>query len=793
MRRAAILLGVVLVLALGAGAYWFLGRSDSAGDSPYAEILPTGPIACPEDPNDLSGIEGWAPGAGKAEKLGQAGTGGISGFAGGLAGGAATAAPSPAAKTCTGLRSDVAARFDTIAQRAALVPTGGFDPAVRGADFTTPEAAYAFVRDAIHTEGYAGAMRGASGTLQSLGGSPDDKALLLAAFLARQHVAVRYVHVTLSDAVVNRIVSAVAAAPPPPAYPKVGDDAFKALGVDPAQARSDATALRTRVEGDATTAITNAHAATDDLLATLTAKDVKLGGDAGAVRSHWAANLRDHWWIQAQEHGAWVDLDPTLPGTKSGTHLGGTPPGLPVDSLPDARYPTLTVRLTSGRFVVDSPPQTATLVERTVRLADAYAVPITVTIGARDVGSDKLAQATSFVPSIGIGGDDSAGDPFDTAGLGLVRLEIETEFGGDVVTVAKRAVLDARNTELTAIDNSWTPQRYAYALTAVYKILPVAGDIDPAFAGLREAAGMQSLRAFMAYAAAGCNAKQLPPPGVAESYPIKALRFFEYDALTRRLLEAASPGAVRFAFDRPLIAIERHGFDASGKVPVGVEAFDIASNAMLAAGSDRGASVRANLTRGYVDTAAEQELYAGTNDGGTIGLFAAAKKDGVATTVLQGDEYGGTALAPVSAVALNGRDRTGWWAVDVADGNLVGRMGPDGGGQELTEYAIARANDWSTLYGMMQFYGDFFRCIAGTVEAPLSGDDAQTFFKGCAGAAICAYLEALSVSEAYSRWGTDVDALLYNILDLSIPGTKNSWPPTGGAACSKLFNSPLYP
>ena len=64
---------------------------------------------------------------------------------------------------------------------------------------------------------------------------------------------------------------------------------------------------------------------------------------------------------------------------------------------------------------------------------------------------------------------------------------------------------------------------------------------------------------------------------------------------------------------------------------------------------------------------------------------------------------------------------------------------------------------------------------------------------GCFAAAICNYLEALTVGEAFSRWGTDEEALLYNILDLNVPGTgKASLPPTGGAACG-VFQSPLYP
>ncbi|MBV8720501.1 MAG: hypothetical protein JO277_00025, partial [Candidatus Eremiobacteraeota bacterium] len=153
--------------------------------------------------------------------------------------------------------------------------------------------------------------------------------------------------------------------------------------------------------------------------------------------------------------------------------------------------------------------------------------------------------------------------------------------------------------------------------------------------------------------------------------------------------------------------------------------------------------------------------------------------------------------APATPVTVDGKSRTGWWQVDTAYGNLIGRMGPDGAGQELVEYAIARANDWSTLYAMIQFYGDFFRCIAGAVEAPLSGLQgaaAQKWFEQCAGAAICSYLEALGSGEALTRLEiSDLDTLLYNILDLSVPGSKDSWPPSGGAVCSGLFKSPLYP
>jgi hypothetical protein len=228
-----------------------------------------------------------------------------------------------------------------------------------------------------------------------------------------------------------------------------------------------------------------------------------------------------------------------------------------------------------------------------------------------------------------------------------------------------------------------------------------------------------------------------------------------------------------------------------------VQAFDVVENAMAASGNDPAAAIRANFTRGYADEYLEQHLWSSPNDGGTIAVIAQAQRTGVPLRVLNGEQYGGTALAPAKAVVVDGTPRMGWWQIDAAYGNLIGRMGPDGAGQELAEYAIARANDWSTLYGMIQFYGDFFRCIAGAVEAPLSGRSgaaAQEWFKQCAGAAICSYMDAVGSGEALGRAGlTDLEILLYNILDLSVPGSKDSWPPTGGAACSGLFKSPLYP
>lgn len=789
MKRLAVIALLVILAVAGFFAWRFFAGGATSGA--VATLIPTGPIACPEDPNDLAGIEGWAPGAGKTEQMGQGEAGNIGGFAGAVGGEQPTPAPS-ASSQCTGLRSDLVARFDAISQSVKYIPTDGFDPPARADELADANAVFAYVRDQIHTDAYPGVMRGAAGTLQARAGSSADKALLLGALLAAKQIPVRFVHVNLTDADVTTVESAVLS---PAASPQPNDlsDAFKALGIDVAAARAGAENVRKRALAGADSTLATAKSNSDNLLSVLKGRNVTLGTTDQPLRAAWAAALRDHWWVQAQQNGTWVDEDPTLPSAQPGTHVGPAPTADPVDTLPDSVQTTMTVRLVALRINAGA-LQTITLVEKAVNVADEDAQPIVVTIGDRSGGSAAIAQATSFTPSIGTAGGEQTGDAFNTDGLARVDLQLDVQQPGLPLRTYRRTVVDRRTADGKAIDaTAWPAQRTAYALTTVYNILPLCGDLDPGFAGTREVAGLRTVQAFMAYTAAGGNGKQMPPPA-SQTYPMQALHYYEADQVMRNRLE---DGGTRFYFDRPQIAIERHGFDDDGGKLSSVQQFDIAENGMTATGTNPAAAIRDNFTRGYADEYAEQHMWASPNDGGTIALIDAAQKQGVALQVLSGDQYGGTAIAPAQAVTIDGKPRVGWWQIDTATGNLIGRMGPDGAGQELVEYAIARANDWSTLYAMIQFYGDFFRCIAGAVEAPLSGLQgaaAQKWFGQCAGAAICSYLEALGSGEALTRLEiSDLDTLLYNILDLSVPGSKDSWPPSGGAACSGLFKSPLYP
>ncbi|HTA40201.1 MAG TPA: hypothetical protein VK760_14050, partial [Candidatus Acidoferrales bacterium] len=226
MKRVAILAVAVMLVLLAAVAWHFVSYSHSPAVA-YGAIFPTGPIACPDDPSNLSAIEGWAPGAAHASEAGAANAQNMGGMGGALGGAAST--PAPSATGCTGLSAAQIARFDAIAASLKAVPTDGFDPAARAQELGDIDATFAFVRDRIATEAYAGAMRGAAGTLQARAGSPADKALLLAALLGQKDIPVRFVHAPLADAEASAIVAAVLAPAPSPS-PQDLSDAFKTLG-----------------------------------------------------------------------------------------------------------------------------------------------------------------------------------------------------------------------------------------------------------------------------------------------------------------------------------------------------------------------------------------------------------------------------------------------------------------------------------------------------------------------------------------------------------------------------------
>ncbi|GEM_PF-3173275 len=782
------LITLIVLAGLGAGGWfgWRIYQQRSASPPPIA-MLASAPAPCPDDPNDLAGIEGWAPGAGQAEKIGRTGAGNLGGMGGGLAGGASTPAPVADKNTCTGISPQLDRYFARITATGEAIPATDYDATARAAALdANPETIFAFVRDRVATEAYPGAMRGANGTLAAHGGSPADKALLLAALLTAKQIPVRFVHgplsATESDAVIRTVLATRV-------KPVNGDpDTLKKLGLDPAAVAAAGAEQRERVKALADEGIARARIATDALL---TSTNVQLAGSDAAVRTAWTAALSDHWWLQAQQNGTWTDYDPTLADAKSGTHLG-TVTGDPVDALPDALQATVAIRLI-GTFIDGGTSSDKTLLDAPAKTADLALSSFSLVIGDHSKGAQTLTAARSFTPSLTLGGRDASGDAFEPdaqARLAVLKLQIVTQLAGAPPRTAERVLVDRRAAGGAAIDSAWTPERTALALTSTYMGLVVTGELSRDFTAKQDAQSAKLGRAFEAYATAGGNGRQLPPPGIAEAYPYEAMHYFLYDSIGRMRLEDQSNGAVRFFFDRPQIAMVHRGFTMYGKQRTGILEFDIVENGMAAAGTAGETAVRTNAVRGYLDTSIERHVLGVEPTGNTIALFDAASRNGLKPrTVAQG---GATRIDPGGPVSIDGRTVSGWWELDPQTGNLVGRMA-GGAGQAMVEYAIDRINDWASLVTILQFYGDMFRCIAMGVEAPLSGSaHPQADFNNCALGALCNLAEATLVGEGFSRCDvcTNIDALIYNFLDYGTYG-KSSSPGSLGFACGKLFPSPF--
>jgi hypothetical protein len=697
----------------------------SSGDVETAAV--TVPQPCPTV-NDLQGIEGYAPGAGGAEKTGQEGGGMFGAFAG-AAGGKTPAPTKPPSLQCLGLSPDLAAQFDDVSRIASAVPSTGYDPAALAQTLADANAAFTFVRDTIATEAYAGAMRGPSGTLMSGGGSPEDKDTLLAELLAIKHVPARFVHSTLSDADATAIVDAVLA--PKPAQP--------ANNAPPAE-------LTARIRTLLPQAVAAADPIQRDLMNRLASSGAALAADDTALRAQLKSNIQDHWWIQAQENGAWVDLDPTLPADAPGTHLGPAPTDEPQNLLPDSRYVTITMRIT-GDFSSGGTTQTRTLVEKQVKASEAYAQPVLIRIGDRTAAN--LQASKEYTPAVSVGSNETSGEVFSaddgTTQLQRLQLQIETDRPGLQPLVAQR-VLAVRS-------SAWTPQTIPYEITTMYYGLATGGDIDGGYALERM---LERFVAFRdAFEAAGRG--DIAGAGVRPIYPVHVLQYFSLDAALRRWLQTQRPNGTRFLFNRPVIAFARATLEPAGTGMRARKEFDVVDDGMNAVGSDMRTARAENLERGIVD---DQFETLALGDGGALntrGVFTVAKRSNIPINVTSA--AGTVRIAPAQAVPVNGGQHTGWWEIDTATGSTVGRM-DYGAGQALSEYGET-VKKLAGTYNEATLMSNTFTCSMNGVSAALSGHDAALQTINCDAVAFCTYMANLLIGMSADAYAVNLNLYVW--------------------------------
>jgi hypothetical protein len=675
-------------------------------------------------------------------------------------------APAPSAAATTWLASQ---------------PRDAFDVDALSAKLTTPEAAFAYVRDEIAYEPYTGVMKGAAGALLTHGANDYDRALLLAKLLEVQGIEAKVVRGTLSAAAAQALVDQV------PSRPAAVERLLASLPATAAIAEPDAFEAKAQRQlfdqrsADRSRMIADAEAAQRPLVAAA----VPASGRKPLVAP------TEHVWVQATIHDKLVNLDPSRATSK----IGDTPTQV-VDewaagSLPDEVFHTLKVSLIS-ETLKDGQLERHELLTRDLVAASTLlqGVRIAVVQAPTDKGPG------SYLPMILTGADETDGTVFklsgsvpkpkdsgmvgmlggfgggapaettpevdDPTGPKLARLWVEVTFHAPGLPdeTARRVMLD----RVEAQGDKW---KFVSALAddeAVRGLLvqawdaaldvgaphPIAiMDVEAgAFAALKPAT--QALGEKRALSASDLPA--LPPA-------FQLWNFFLTSGLKHQAIAAAEAKPARSIHVRPRLAFIRHGFNLADWTKPGQkklryeEGIDLV-NAPFAFLGDAAAAKDLALRAGLTDTAFEQYAINAKSSLNTFPLMAAAQTQKVPLVtitdakqidalkiapairaVLAGEVADGRVLLlPNRPVELQGTHVVGWWSIDPATGYAIGKM-ELGGAQAMVEKGQTeeKVSEWTQTY--VKIMGDALKCFEGEVTkafkqdvkaAILGGDAAQT-------------------------------------------------------------------
>lgn len=384
-----------------------------------------------------------------------------------------------------------------------------------------------------------------------------------------------------------------------------------------------------------------------------------------------------------------------------------------------------------------------------------------------------------------------------------------------LVTVKRGAAAQPYSRRFFARASTDTNEIAAAKLANAYDIAVAPGPMNESF---ELAQTIASLRAALS-----------PPEGM-DTLPLPIVQLLHLDGVFSKALANRTASGVRFTYDRPVIAMVHRGF-APSPAPHPVADVDIVDNGQRASGPDPAAAAKANVERGIMDTLIEQHVLDGITAGAPQ-VFDAAQSAGVqdrtiaAGAAVPGDVTGTTrdqlaatvssgnaAIVTGRPIAVGGGEHLAWWSIDPTSGNTVGRL-ESGGGQGMTEYNRIQSEVARRGGPLVEFYGDFWRCIAWGVEAPLEGEGAatQVAFLTCVANAYCHLLqsiindeipadkiesamEAASIREAMQivlRQRAEAYAKAQIELRTGSLDAKKRLDEAMGAVCNAAFSSPFH-
>jgi hypothetical protein len=609
------------------------------------------------------------------------------------------------------------------------------------------ETIFRFVSDEVRYEPYAGALRGAKGTLWGLAGNSVDKAQLLAELLKAALFEVRFAVGQIDDATANKLLEA-AAIDAETARAHVGKVmAFPAT----AQAEVDLSTL----PPDQREALEKLPETRQELLAIVKERLAEgvatLDGaltDSGVTLPPLAETIPDlelnqHVWVQYASGTEWVDLDPTLPNATSGETL--TTATQTLDELLSEHFHTVDIRV-SAEIVSGGVPSRTDLLMHHANTQDLVGVPLTllhikpdalkglgIAISSAFGGPLQWAphliapenivagQAMSFKTGGGaddvLGGDSTPTDAVDALG---------GESSGEGDTLAAWLVVDTttpdgqtHSAERVIFDRVDPADRLTGTFDAAaippIELTPAGGDLGDVYLPLISTTSLAVL------------GHQVPGSFFDQDFAISDPRadlanvaFIHH--YMRSGLEADQAAEIGYRFfpnetNVTVLTLTPTQIEASadGKLSVTVDMFHQGYGATPLSGAT--ATANPALVSGVIGHLAERALFGElvtafpTPEGKafrSVGrVFEEAKKNNIPLTTLQpGTTPAGLDVSPRAAamigealtagyvvvvpergVPLDGTPFTGWWQINPLTGETVDRT-EMGGSQDMAEYNI---------------------------------------------------------------------------------------------------------
>jgi len=274
---------------------------------------------------------------------------------------------------------NLGALVDLIAAEAADLPRPEFDPAALAEKLgKDPRAHFEWVRDHTWWAPYRGLLRGSKGVMLDRVGSSLDRAVLLGDLLRRAGHSVRLAHADLPEDVARKAITKVrpipdqrreAVATPRPNAERQRLAETLIPGFSRAAQGLAAESKRRRDIGDAL--VSSQSAMLYEAVKGAVSQDDSAAGQADL------ASLRDHWWVELDEHGKWVAMDVLGLDAKPGDALASATQrsdwnaASDFPSIPESDWHTVQIRIVVERYLAGATSE-STVLETTLRPAEVF-------------------------------------------------------------------------------------------------------------------------------------------------------------------------------------------------------------------------------------------------------------------------------------------------------------------------------------------------------------------------------------------------------------------------------------